>query len=594
MTSPARPPSGGEAPLPSGGLRGIRLPVPPAFTVTRRALRARRLHLAGHLSSLEAGVGRRLGEPAEPLLVSVAAEPPVSSGAGSAFSHVGLSHATMEGYAALIGDETSAWSRYERLVRAFAIGVRGVPPDRLPPPVTPAGPDALRARVRRLLAAIAEASGRPFPQDPREQVGEVVAALFAAGGMGAATVTVQAMVHGDAVGPSGAGTAFTRNPATGEHRTAGEFFPSAERAHAAGSGQAVALDELARWSPPVYAELQRVAGTVEDALLDLAEIDFVVERSRLWVIDVRVARGSAVSALTTAVDLWHRGALSLMEALARIPPVALIRVSEPGLVTDGAVRLARGTGVSPGVAVGPLVLSGARARQLAGPDVTPVLAAGDDGNPEAVLSAGAVVSPGGGHASHLAALTRDLEHPAVCRIPGLALGGGQARFGSVIVSEGQEVSVDGSTGDIFLGACPRAARRPADEVVELLLACDAQRCLPLLAEGERAPWADGVFQAGAAVVCRNPEEVDAALTADQPVAVSPGPGAPLRLVEVARELAGYGIDVMLRIDRSWPRSLIRLPAAPFSALIATPEAAGAGRMLAAMLAPEPVPGVGHP
>jgi pyruvate,orthophosphate dikinase len=574
-------------------VRGIALPVPPAFNVTRRALRNRRLHLDGDLSSLENGVGRRLGDPQEPLLVSVAAEPPVSSGAGSAFSHVGLCQATVDGYAALIGDEFSAWSRYERLVRAFAIGVRGVPPDRLPPPVLHAGRDTVRSSLRRHLAAIAEASGRPFPQDPREQLGEVAIALLGAGGPGAGTVTVQAMVHGDAAGISGAGTAFTRSPATGESWMVGEFFPNAERTHAARGRPAVALEQLSRRCPSVYAEMQRVVGIVEDTLLDLAEIDFVVERSRLWVIDVRVARGSAIAALTTALDLWHRGGLGLTEALDRIPPVALIRVSEPGLVPGGAVRLGRGTGVSPGAAVGPLVLSGRRARQLAGPAVMPVLAAGNEVEAEAVLTAGAVVSSGGGHASHLAALTRDLEHPAVGLVPGLTLGAGEACFGSIVVSEGHEVSLDGSTGEVFLGACARAARPPADDVVEFLLACDAQRRLPLLAEGHRASWADGIFDPGAAVICRSPEEVDTALAADQPVAVSPGARAPLRLVEVARELAGYGIEVMLRIDRSWPRSLVRLPTAPWSALIATPEAAGAGRMLAALLAPEPVPGAGH-
>ncbi len=578
----------------SGRLRGIDVPVPPAVTVTRRTPADRRLHLDSHLSSLEAGVGRRLGDPQEPLLVSVAAEPPVSSGAGSAFSHVGLSHATVDGYAALIGDEPAAWRRYERLVRAFAIGVRGVPAARLSPPVPGAGRDAVRAHLGRHLAAMAAVSGRPFPQDPREQLGEVVTALLDAGGAGARTVTVQAMVHGDAAGLSGSGTAFTRSPATGEPWMAGDFFPGAERAQPAGTGHAVALEDLARWSPPVYAALQQVAGMLEEALLDLAEIDFVVERARLWLIDVRVAPRSAVAALTTALDLWHQGAVSLTEALARIPPVALIRVAEPGLDTHGAVRLGCGVGVSPGVAVGPLVLSGKQGRRLGGPAVTPVLAAGDDAAAEAVLSAGAVVSPGGGHASHLAALTRDLEHPAACRVPGLTVGAGQARFGSVVVSEGQEISIDGCTGEVFLGACPRAARPPGDELVEFLLACDAQRRLALLAEGHRATWADGVFDPAAAAVCRSPEEIDAALAADQPVAVSPGPGAPLRMVEIARELAGYGIDVMLRIDQSWPRSLVRLPPAPWSALIVTPGAAGAGRMLAALLTPEPVPGAGHP
>ena len=592
MIAPAHLFAGAARRRRSGPRREIDLPVPPAFSVPRRFLGDRRLHLDTDLRSLESGVGRRFGDPQEPLLVSAAAEPPVSSGAGSAFSHIGLCHSTVDGYAALIGDEPAAWRRYERLVRAFAIGVRGVPADRLSAPVADAGREAVRARLEVHLAAMTAVSGRPFPQDPREQLAEVMTALLAAGGSGARTVTVQAMVHGDAAGLSGSGTAFTRSPATGEPWMAGDFFPGAERAQFAGAGNVVALDHLARWSPPVYAALQRVAGLVEDALLDLAEIDFVVERSQLWVIDVRVAPRSAIAALTTALDLWHQGAVGLTEALARIPAVALIRVVEPGLDTRGAVRLGHGIGVSPGFAVGPLVLSGKPSRWLSGPSATPVLAAGDDAEAEAVLAAGAVVSPGGGHASHLAALTRGLEHPAVCRVPGLTIGARQARFGSVVVSEGQEVSVDGCTGEVFLGACPRAARRPADELVELLLACDAERRLPLLAEGHRTAWADGVFDPAAAAVCRSPEEIDAALAADQPVAVSPGPRAPLRLVEIARELAGYGIDVMLRIDRSWPRSLVRLPAAPWSALIVTPEAAGAGRMLAALLAPEPVPGVG--
>jgi hypothetical protein len=169
----------------------------------------------------------------------------------------------------------------------------------------------------------------------------------------------------------------------------------------------------------------------------------------------------------------------------------------------------------------------------------------------------------------------------VSRVPGLRVGVEHADFDGRSIVEGQEVTVDGWTGDIYLGVCPMERQAPDGELLAFLSACDGQRRIAVLAEGETSPWADDVFEPGSAPICRTPDEIDRALTVDEPVVISPGDRDPRQLMEIAGELAGYGVDLMLRVGPEWPAALGRLPGLPWLAVIAAPDAAWAARALAA-------------
>jgi pyruvate,orthophosphate dikinase len=387
----------------------------------------------------------------------------------------------------------------------------------------------------------------------------------------------------DGSGLCGAGTAFTRNPATGEKALAGDFFAGAAHPRATQGFEAESVDELATRALSVHAELERAAARAEEALGDLGELDFVVERGALRVLEVRVASRSAAAALRWTLEAWTAGAVDLAGTLRRIPPRALIGAAAARPVRGpGIVQLGRGTGVSPGVVAGPLVVGLDTAGTVGRSGGSPVLVTENGATDGGRLPIGGLITVGGGHAGDMAVLARTLERPAVSRVPGLRVGVDHADFDGCSVVEGQEVTVDGWTGEIYLGVSPRERRAPDGELLAFLSACDGQRRIPVLAEGETFPWADDIFEPGSsALICRTPDEIDRALTVDEPVVISPGERDPLQLMEIAGELAGYGVDLMLRVGPEWPAALGRLPALPWLAVIAAPDAAWAARALAA-------------
>ena len=537
------------------------------------------------LHRLEEATGRTLGAENEPLLLEVSIDD-ASDGASIGWAHVGLDTHTVAGYARLIGDEAVAWKRYEQLVRVFATTVRGVAAADLAVPDPGASAPAVRRALTRNLEAIAARSGAPFPDEPRRQLSEIVAGVAApprpvapiSGRAGSPRpVLVQAMVHGDATGASGAGTAFSRNPATGEAVMVGDFLPRAVGPTSAGIDPLPVAD-LAGLAGGAHDDLERATRIAEEALGQSARVDFVVERGRLWVKDLRAAAASPYAALRLALEHWAAGALDLAGALGRIPPAAFIHAAHPRfVVAPEAAPLGRGIGLASGTATGALALGD----RVSADRASVLVVVGDP--PDGWIEAGGVITDREGHDGRLAALARSVGRPVVSRVPGLRLGDGCAWFGTVAVPEGQPLSIDGGAGVIYPGACARTAAVPDGELVAFLAACDHHRLVPLFSEGERAAWADDGYAALAGVVCRTPAEIDRALQGDSPIVVSPGGRDFGALLGVAGELAGYGVDLLLRIGPEWPPELTSLPPMPWLGIVATAESAWAGRALAAAL-----------
>ena len=290
---------------------------------------------------------------------------------------------------------------------------------------------------------------------------------------------------------------------------------------------------------------------------------------------------SSAGALSLALEGWTEGSIDLSGALGRIPPVAFIRAAAPRLAPGPEAPLGRGIGLSAGTVTGALVLGGREVAGRSGGGSSVLVVIGDP--PDGWSEAGGVITDREGHGGHLAALARSLGRPVVSRIPGLRLGDGCAWFGSVAVPQGQQVSIDGATGAVYPGACGRRRAAPDGPLLEFLAACDRHRLLPLFSEGRRATWSDDAFSAGASLVCRTPAEVDRALRGDAPIVISPGGRDFASLLQVADELAGYGLDLMLRIGPEWPPDLTRLRPMPWLGVIATSKTAWAGRALAAAL-----------
>jgi phosphohistidine swiveling domain-containing protein len=386
----------------------------------------------------------------------------------------------------------------------------------------------------------------------------------------------------------GAGVAFSRHPGTGDPGVDGDFVPGASDPRSVGEADPRPLAELAATAPALHAEVEQAARSAEDRLGAIAEVAFVVGRSGMQLRDVGPAGISPLAVLRLAVERWAAGAADVDETLGRIPLAAFLAAGRPRLAAGpGTPLLTRGRALSPGGVVGPLVLSEEAAAEHAEQGGSPVLVNGRRLAAALALPVAAVVSTRGGHASTLAGQARKRDVPLVSQVS-VTLARRVVEFPAAAVAEGDEVSVDGATGQIWHGACPVEPAEPGVQLARFLAACDDQRRVPLLSEGGRSPWADDAFDAGSTVVCRTPDDIDVALRADEPVVVSPAGRDPVRLLEVAQELAGYGVDIMLRVGPDWPPGVRRLPSLPWLAVVATPETAWAGRALAAALRPAPV------
>jgi pyruvate,orthophosphate dikinase len=471
------------------------LPVPPGFIVTTEACRA---WLSGGgepdglweqieaaMVDLEQRSGLRFGDPDAPLLVSVRS--------GARFSMPGMMETVLDVgmtdsvAAALVdrGEDRFAWDSYRRLVQMYGRTVLGVDGTLFDEQLTRlrqetgAATDAEldAAALERLTGAfrriVQERTGEDLPQDPRQQLRRAVVAVFASWNgerarlyrahegipddLGTAVNVVQ-MVFGNRGDRSGSGVCFTRDPVSGAPGVFGDYLPNAQGEDVvSGSRSPMDLSELGRREPALHEELSVHLRTLEQHYRDLCDVEFTVERGRLWILQTRLGKRSPAAAFRIAVELVDEGVIDLDEALTRVDGTQLQTLLHPTFTTEeGLTPLAHGLAASPGAAYGQLVFDSATAmawtalgRQvvLARPETSP-----DDFG--GLLAARAVITSRGGLTSHAAAVARGLGRTCVTGVEGLVVDP-VARVatlpGGVSLPEGTVVSVDGTRGEVYAG-----------------------------------------------------------------------------------------------------------------------------------------------
>jgi pyruvate, orthophosphate dikinase len=480
-------------------MTNLGLPVPPGFTITTEACQAYladgkepeslRSEVDEHLASLEAAIGRKLGDPSDPLLVSVRS--------GAAFSmpgmmetvlNVGLTDASVGGLARQAGgDERFAWDSYRRLIQMFGKTVCDVPGEAFEHALDDAKSakgvrndvdleaEDLRKVVEAYKKIFADHAKRDFPQDPREQMDLATKAVFDSwnaeravlyrrqeripADLGTA-VNIVAMVFGNLGADSGTGVAFTRDPATGEQGVYGDYLQNAQGEDVvAGIRNTVPLDHLDEIDKNSYDQLMDIMATLEGHYRDLCDIEFTIERGKLWMLQTRVGKRTAAAAFVIATQLIDEGVIDLDEALMRVTGAQLAQLMFPTFDTSGRPKqLTRGVAASPGAAVGKVVFTANRAVEEADKGERVILVRRET-NPDdlpGMIAAQGILTSRGGKTSHAAVVARGMGKTCVCGADEMRVdpAGGKFTVGNTTIAEGDVISIDGTSGRVYAGEVP--------------------------------------------------------------------------------------------------------------------------------------------
>jgi pyruvate,orthophosphate dikinase len=505
-------------------MTNLAIPVPPGFTITTEACRA---YLAAgqlpegfdtevdeHVRALEDKLGRRLGDASHPLLVSVRSGAKFSMpGMMETVLNVGLNDESVQGLAERTDNPRFAWDSYRRLLQMFGKTVlelegehfeeaidelksaRGVTND------LDLTADDLRELVETFKGIIERDSGAPFPQDPRDQLWAAALAVFNSwnseravlyrrreripSDLGTA-VNVQAMVFGNFGEDSGSGVAFTRDPATGAVGTYGDYLPNAQGEDVvAGIRNTFTLAKLEELDKTSYDELIDIMGRLEAHYQDMCDIEFTVERGKLWMLQTRVGKRTAEAAFRIATDLVDEGKISEEDALLRVSGSQLAQLMFPHFDHSGdRTLLTTGMSASPGAAVGQVVFDSETAAEWAEAG-TPVILVRRETNPDdlkGMVAAAGILTSRGGKTSHAAVVARGMGRTCVCGAEQLEVDVKGKKFtapGGIVVTEGDTISIDGATGEVFLGEVP-VESSPVVQYFEGEIDADADDAEPIV------------------------------------------------------------------------------------------------------------------
>src|SRR5450755_4455457 len=477
-------------------MTNIGLPVPPGFIISTDACRAYLrdgttppeldAEVTEHLTQLESAMGRKLGDPADPLLVSVRSGAKFSMpGMMDTILNIGLSDRAVEGLAKQASNERFAWDSYRRLVQMFGKTVLDIDGEAFEQAIDNAkkakgikndlelDADDLQQLVGVFKQIVREHTGHDFPQEPREQLDMAVKAVFNSWNSDRAilyrrqeriptdlgtAVNVVAMVFGNISDDSGTGVAFTRDPGTGQQGTYGDYLQNAQGEDVvAGIRNTVPLQDLERIDKASYDQLMQIMRTLENHYKDLCDIEFTIERGKLWMLQTRVGKRTAAAAFRIAIQLVEQGLIDMDEALTRVSGEELVRLMFPRFDTGtGAKKIAQGISASPGAAVGKVVFDSPRAVELAsqGEDVILVRRETNPDDLHGMIAARGILTSRGGKTSHAAVVARGMGKTCVCGADELEVDVAGRKFtakGGVTVSEGDVISIDGTSGVVYLG-----------------------------------------------------------------------------------------------------------------------------------------------
>ncbi len=482
------------------------LPVPPGFTITTEA--CNEYYHAGKrfpegmwqqalaaLKVVEEQAGKTFGDPANPLLVSVRSGARFSMpGMMDTVLNLGLNDETVQGVIALSGDERFAYDAYRRFVQMFSKIVLDTKAEEFEQVIAaykqqtgattdaeiPA--DSLRQMVEDFKDIARAASGKDFPEDPYEQLRLAIEAVFASWNNKRATdyrnlnkiphdlgtaVNVQTMVFGNRGADSATGVAFTRNPATGERRLYGDYLVNAQGEDVvAGIRNTSPIAQLETEMPGVYSQFQEIAQRLEAHYRDVQDLEFTIERGQLYMLQTRAAKRTAAAAVKIAVDMANDGLITREEAVGRVEPSQVAQRLLPIFDLDAVEEarkagrgFARGVNASPGAAVGKVIFDADRAEaagKIGGESIILVRQETSPDDVHGMYASKGILTSRGGTGSHASVVARGAGLPAVVGCDALRVDYEQRLFtvqnSDVVVREGDTVSIDGTTGDVFLGA----------------------------------------------------------------------------------------------------------------------------------------------
>jgi len=531
-----------------GDMTRLGVPVPPGFTVTTEACNAY-LAAGGRfpegmweqeleaLRRVEERTGKRFGDPTMPLLVSCRSGAKFSMpGMMDTILNIGLNDEVADGLIALTADPRFVYDVYRRLVQMFGSVVLGVPDEVFEAVITArrkaagASVDAeLKAEdwkeiTRKFKEIVKTYTGKPFPDDPFEQLRLATEAVFKswngkravdyrnASGIShdlGTAVNIQTMVFGNMGDDCATGVAMSRNATTGEDRLEGDFLVNAQGEDVvAGIRQTQPLEELAELMPDVYAEFEAIAKRLERHYKNMQDMEFTVEHGKLWILQTRDGKRTAQAEVRIAVDMVHEGLIDRDEAVRRVKPEQVDFFLHPqfqAAALRSAKVLASGLNVSPGAAVGDVAFDADTAERWAkeGRDVIMVRPETKPDDVHGMLAAQGILTSSGGRTSHAALVARQFGKPAVVGVAALQidLDKRQMSVGDIVIKEGEPISIDGSTGHVYLGHLPTVVPDISNRyLAELLGWADEIRTLgvranadyPLDAERARSYGAEGL------------------------------------------------------------------------------------------------------
>ena len=522
-------------------MASIGLPVPPGFTITTEECVAYLQHgaefsdelrsaVAAALTHVEATVGKRFGDAGDPLLVSVRSGARVSMpGMMDTVLNLGLNDATVEGLAASSGDARFAWDSYRRFIQMYSDVVLGIDHGLFEEALEIAKEDKgfyndtemtsedWQALVGEYKAIVDQELGRPFPQDVQEQLWGAIRAVFDSWdsdrakvyrrlndipGDWGTVVNVQAMVFGNMGETSATGVAFTRDPATGTRAYYGEYLINAQgedvvagirtpqyltkAAREAAGAKPLSMEEAL---PDAYTELARVFDLLELHYKDMQDIEFTVERGKLWMLQTRSGKRTAKAALKMAVDMVGEGLITQEEAILRVDPMALDQLLHPTL-DPKAPRdvLTSGLPASPGAASGKIVLDADTAELWAGRGEKVVLVRVET-SPEDIHgmhAAQGILTARGGMTSHAAVVARGMGRPCVSGAGAVSIdrSARTLRIGTTELKEGDAITLDGATGQVMLGIVPTVEPELAGDFGTLMVWADELRRMKVRTNAE--------------------------------------------------------------------------------------------------------------
>ncbi|MEW4568744.1 pyruvate, phosphate dikinase [Tautonia sp. JC769] len=507
-------------------MSAIGIPVPPGFTITTEVCdlyykngqtfpEGLESQVQAALAKMEEAYGSKLGDPSNPLLVSVRSGAALSMpGMMNTILNLGLSDASTEGLAQKTGNPRFAYDGYRRLIDMFGSVVMNVDHEHFEHELqslkdekgvkldTDLSADDLKELVRRYKAVYEKNVGTGFPQDPMEQLWKAVQAVFRSwmgkkaieyrriekiSGLKGTAVNVQAMVFGNTGNTSGTGVAFTRDPNTGENVFYGDFLINAQGEDVvAGIRTPEHIADLEGEMPAVYKQLMEIRGKLEQHYKEMQDIEFTIEDGTLYMLQTRTGKRTGSAAVKIAVDMVHEGLIDEKTAVQRVNPDSLNHLLLPQLDPKaGVTPVAQGIAASPGAASGKVVLTAedAVAQREANPDVK-LLLVRKETSPEDVAGMDAAVgilTSTGGKASHAAVVARGWGKPCVVGCEAIRINekAGQITVDGKVVKAGEYLTINGTTGDVMIGEVPTIPPKMAGDFAVLMEWADKYRTLKI-------------------------------------------------------------------------------------------------------------------